>query len=399
VLHDFGSLESVAVYTWEFLNYYTFAYPLAAPDTLELSLDLEALDDATGYRLQIGVSSPPATQAPMNLALVIDDSCSMTGAPMETVKDFGRAVAAALHEGDILSLVTWNAAQTVVLRAHNVTGPDDPVILSALAGMGTGGSTNLSAGLESGYDLLESHFAPGLVNRLLLVSDGGANTGVTDEELIGAAAGDEDEDGIYLVGVGIADPGTYQPVLLDRVTDLGKGASVFVPDEAEARKMFTERFASTVGIAARDVQIRLDLPPGFTLVRTSAEEVSTDPEAVRPQHLSPDDAMVLHQTVSSACPDPDPSLPVTVAVTWLDPITFEPREASTTSTLGELLAQDHTLLRKGAAIVAYADALKAARDGGQSDALSVARTLWDDAAELAPGDADLAEIDSVLDAL
>jgi Ca-activated chloride channel family protein len=286
--------------------------------------------------------------------------------------------------------------QNVVLEPDVVEGPDDPELLAAIDGIETGGSTNLAAGLERGYELLESNFRDDLVNRLILMSDGGANTGLTDEELIGAEAGDEDEGGIYLVGVGVGFPGTYHPEFLDTVTDLGKGASVFVPDTPEADKMFGERFASTIGVAARDVQIRLDLPPGFFLKRTSAEEVATDPDEVRPQHIAPDDAMVLHQTVSSACPDPDPELPFTVAVTWLDPVTFEPHEATATATLGELLAQDHSLLRKGAAIVAYVDALAASQVGEDQtiEALGVV-----EAATALGDDPELDEIADVLRAL
>jgi len=399
VLGSFGSLRWTAIRTWEFLNYYTFAYAPAPPGELRVELDLVEDSVADQFRLQIGIASGPASVEPMNVALVIDDSGSMYGEPLAAAVDVGRAIAASLREGDVVSLVEWSHTQDVRLEARPVSGPNDAALLDALDELVAGGSTNLSAGLATGYELLERNFDPEIINRLILISDGGANVGVTDEERIGEAAGNEDEEGVYLVGVGVGTPDTYNDVLMDTVTDLGKGASVFVPDTAEANLMFTERFASTVGVAARDVQIRLDLPAGFSIVRTSAEEISTNPEEVRPQHVSPGDAMVLHQTLASACPDPAPELPVSVTVTWLDPITFEPREATVSSTLGELMAQDHVLLRKGAAVVAYVDALKAEQDDTHPEALGAARRAVTDAQLLAPGDADLAEIEAVLAAL
>jgi Ca-activated chloride channel family protein len=386
----------VPIRPWEFLNYYTFDYPAADPGELRVELDLVEGATAGEYLLQVGVVSAPATREPMNLALVIDDSCSMDGGPLRTAGDVGRAIASSLREDDVVSLVTWSDDQDVLLEAHTVSGPDDAAILGALDGLASGGSTNLSAGLATGYRLLDEHFSDDRVNRLVLISDGGANVGVTDEDLIGRRAGREDEGGIYLVGVGVGTATTYQDLLMDVVTDLGKGASVFVPDAAEAERMFGERYASTVGVAARDVQIRLDLPPGFSVVRTSAEEISTDPEEVRPQHVSPGDAVVLHQTLASSCVDPDEALPIGVTVTWLDAVTFDPREASASATLGELLARDHRLLRKGAAVVACADALRAARDGDGDEEVALALDALDAARALAGDDPDLDELDEVL---
>ena len=52
---------------------------------------------------------------------------------------------------------------------------------------------------------------PGRINRVFLVSDGGANLGVTDAEIIGEHAGAHDEDGIYMVGVGVGEAGGSPP--------------------------------------------------------------------------------------------------------------------------------------------------------------------------------------------
>ena len=116
---------------------------------------------------------------------------------------------------------------------------------------------------------------------MVLVSDGGANVGVTEADLIGAEAGAYDEDGTYLVGVGVGDLGTYNDTLMDTVTDLGRGAALFVGSTDEAWRMLDERFDEVMDVAVRDVEVRLDLPPGFEIVRTSAEAVSACAELSR----------------------------------------------------------------------------------------------------------------------
>lgn len=389
-------LTGVPVRAWEFLNYYRFDYPApTGGEDLAVSVDL-ARGEGDELRLQIGLASGPMPTVPVNVALVIDDSCSMGGDPIDTARAVGDAVLSSLRRGDRVSVVTWSTDQQVLLEDHEVTGAGDEAVLRVLDHLHAGGGTDLSAGLRTGYDLLRRHASPGRMSRLVLVSDGGANVGQTDETVIGDEAGAEDEDGVYLVGVGVGTPDTYNDLLMDTVTDVGKGASVFVPDAAEADRMFHDRWVSTMVAAARDVRVELRLPPGLELRRSSAEEVSTDPEAVRPQHVAAEDAVVLHQVLGATCGTPPDDAEIEVVVRWLDPVDFAERETTVTATVGELLAQDHALLEKGAAVLAYADALKAVRDQTASTEVEEAHAALGTAEASSPEDPDLAEIREVL---
>ena len=222
---------------------------------------------------------------------------------------------------------------------------------------------------------------------------------MADIEVIAKGAGDQGADGIYLVGVGVGTSESYQDQLMDVVTDAGKGASLFIPSKAEAVKMFKDRFVSTMMVAARDVRVRLDMPPGFEIVRFSGEEYSSDASEIEPQHLAPNDAMVFHQTVQTCAPElVDDAASFTVTTRWQDAVTFEQREVQETRTFNELLAEPSANLLKGAAVFAYAEGLKAvqAEDwAGKTRALE-ALALAEDAL---PGDPDLAEIRAVLEAL
>lgn len=408
VLGSFGSLTYVALRTWEFLNYYTFAYPAAEPGSVVVTPSLLVEEGAApgDYVLQIGVSSEhidEAERAPLNLTFVLDTSGSMSGQPIDLSREVCRTIASQLREGDVVSMVTWNTENAVVLSGHAVSGPDDPDLVAAIDGMEAGGGTDLHAGLVAGYELASAAHEPGVLSRVILISDGGANTGVTDIDVIAGNAGANDEDGIYMVGVGVGDPNTYNDALMDDVTDAGKGASVFVAEPADAVRVFDDAFLSTLAVAARDVQVQLDLPPGFEIVRFSGEEYSSDPAEVEPQHLAPNDAMVFHQQIHTCAPElVADDTEITVTARFKDAITFEQREVSRTATFAELLAGDPALARKGAAVFAYAEALKVARDGTPEDrAAAVTGALASVAlAEAAlPDDADLAEIRRVLEAL
>ncbi len=188
---------------------------------------------------------------------------------------------------------------------------------------------------------------------------------------------------------------------MDTVTDAGKGASIYIPSAAEAAKMFSERFISTLMVAARDVQVELDLPPGFAIKRFSGEEYSTDPAEVEPQHLAPNDAMIFHQEIETCAPDLiTPETPLTVTARYVDALTFEPREVSVTRTFGDLVQDPSPRLKKGTALLAYTDAMTAIRLGEDATTLvNDALAALDVADAVLPGDPALAEIRQVLEAL
>lgn len=402
-----GSLRAVPIRKWEFLNDVRFGYPAAPEGTLGLHAAMRSFptDDGPRYALQLGVRSPDlddAARDPVHLTFVIDTSGSMGGQPLDLAKATLRAVAGRLREGDRLSMVTWSERDAVILSGHAVRGPDDPAILGAIDAMSAGGGTNLSGGLRAGYRLAREHASSDHIDRILLLSDGGANLGITDAEIIAEHAGSQEEEGIYMVGVGVGTADHYNDRLMDEVTDAGKGAAVFVGSEADAQRYFHHQFVNTFEVAARDVRLKLDLPEGFAIERFSGEEASTDPSEVEPQHLAPDDAMAFHLTLThcDTLTLDDPA-PVTATVRWTDPDTFEERTTTATWTVGELLgrADDADLLEGGAAFWT-AKAIQTWQRQDATEDLRPQAQAWVDAATIQrPADPDLRALQGMLDAL
>lgn len=405
VLSGWGSLDRVPIRTWEFLNYYSFIYEDAAPGMVTVTPEIARLEGAPEgqYVLQIGVAGEEIANSDrslMNVTLVLDESGSMEGHPIEMEREVCRQIAGSLRAGDVVSMVGWDTSNAIKLSGHTVTGADDPAVVEVCEGLAAGGGTDLNGGLRAGYELAKEFFDGKRINRVVLVSDGGANAGVTEIDIIAGGAGSQDQDGIYLVGVGVGTAETYNDSLMDTVTDVGRGASLFVPSAEEAKKMFDERFVQTMAVAVRDVRVRLDMPPGFEIVKFSGEEYSADPTQIEPQHLAPNDAMVFHQTVATCAPQlVDEAATFTVAVLWRDAVTFEQRMAEVTRPLKDKLAGETPMLKKGAAVFAYAEGLKAYREAPAKATLDPAFAALALAEAALPGDRDLAEIRQILQAL
>lgn len=403
-----AGLSYTPLRTWEFLNYYGFDYPRAEPGAVIVTPQLARVGDSKdSFTLQIGVSSEKIANADrplMNITLVLDESGSMEGTSMAMQKAACRAIAGSLRKGDVVSMVGWDTENAIKMDGHVITAADDPTLLDAIEALAAGGGTDLNGGLNAGYELAHKQFDQTRINRVVLISDGGANAGVTDIDTISGGAGDQDKDGIYLVGVGVGEGAFYNDALMDAVTDAGRGASLFIPSEAEAEKMFGERFVSTMHVAARDVQVQLDMPPGFKIVRFSGEEYSSDPTQVQPQHLAPNDAMVFHQTLSTCAPEQiGETSEIKVTARYLDARTFKAKEVASSLFIAAAVAEAEPQLEKGAAVFQYAESLKVIRDlpnsAESAAALKLALAVLADAEASNPGDADLAEIRSVLAAL
>jgi Ca-activated chloride channel homolog len=312
------------------------------------------------------------------------------------------AIASELHEGDIVSIVTWNVDTTIALDSHAVDGPDDPVLLAAVADLAAGGSTNLARGLEVAYELADANYSTGRTNRVVLISDGGANTGVTDEDLIATHAEDAEGEGIYLIGVGTGAPRSYSDLLMDTVTDEGKGAYVYVDSASEAIRSFTgERLVANLEIAARDVRLAMTLPPEFVVQEFHGEEISTNPDAVKPQHLAPNDAMLYHMVLLDCGDARDGTERFAFSVDWDDPRTGEAHTTDADVTLAEMLDTADTEILKAQAIVAYAESLSAVWDLPEAQRAAYMEGVYDDlvsAFRARPDDDDLAEIVDLIDA-
>jgi len=281
-----------ALHRHEFTNYYDpprelFAaepWALVAEPTATIDLGVEIVNHAPTETAPGSITFVSSLQADpietaarraWNLVYCVDVSGSMQGEKMAFVRQSLLASLARLRDGDRITLVTFSTDAALIF--DDLAWPaDESTIRAAFSALEATDSTNMIAGLRLAYERARAHHAGGALTRVLLFGDGDANVGILDI----AAFRDEtrigDEEGIYLSSVGVGFG--FDWTRMDQLADAGKGASVFLPNAAEAMRLFgTEQFTKLVEIAADEVDVELELPVGLTLVDFSGEEVSTDP--------------------------------------------------------------------------------------------------------------------------
>ncbi|MAD61183.1 MAG: hypothetical protein CMH49_06710 [Myxococcales bacterium] len=346
--------------TYEFLNYADFDY--APPsDGLAIYPEMrlaEGTDAGEGnYQLQIGLRASQieiADLAPMHLILVLDSSGSMSGTALRTLKSTVQTLSRNLRSSDRVSVVKLDAEPRLILNHQSVNEEEINRILDDLV---PNGITAFGQATELAYEQALTHQRDDHKTHVILISDGGANANDDELEQISAMAGTSQQAGIFLMGVGVGEG--FNDGLMDAVTDAGKGSYVFIDSADEAQHIFNTQFVNLFSIAALDVQVSLTLPSLWSVEVFYGEQISTVASEVDTQNLSYNDQMIFNQVVSHCDPQAiDGSDEWLLMASYTDPISGERMETELSFTFEELMENSTPNLKKGSALIAFAEGLK-----------------------------------------
>ena len=227
--------------------------------------------DGGGVHLMVEVE-PPAFAGdgqPVSIALVIDVSGSMSepasrkhallGVEGRSKLDYVKRAALQLlnqmSDADAMSLSIFSDDAAVVSRMLTLKGGRQ-VLNQAIRSLGTHSSTNIEAGLRAGLSTFNGN--PGFVPRLVLLSDGMANAGITDPGLLAELVADGLKRHVTTstLGVGI----DYDADLMARLADAGGGEYHYIEDPAQLEAVFQEEFFAARTVQAREVRVTLVAP-------------------------------------------------------------------------------------------------------------------------------------------
>jgi Ca-activated chloride channel homolog len=201
----------------------------------------------------------PLHRAPINVALVLDRSGSMSGLPLEAAKAAASRFASFLTGQDRLSVVVFDD------DVDTIFGPAEggsPAALDAIARVHPGGSTNLSGGWLKGRTLVEQGRVDG-TNRIVLLTDGQANVGIVDPAtLVGLA---QHSAGLRVSTTCIGLGRGFNEDLLQPMASAGGGNYWYVESDDQMAGIFEGEIEGLVALAAQNVEIEVRLThPGVS---------------------------------------------------------------------------------------------------------------------------------------
>ena len=212
--------------------------------------------------LGMNTAIDPSTfeRPPLNLGIAVDVSGSMQGENMTHLREGLFRMLDDLRPEDHISLIAFDG-QAKVLVEH-VAG-NDPALSEAIGSLEASGNTNIYGGLREAYDVVSTNAVDGYQNRVILLSDGEATAGITDDARVLEMSRQYSEQGLGLTTIGVGD--SFDPELMRELSITGGGAFYFLEDGAAVREVFEEEVQAFLVPLATDVRIDVSVSSGYSL--------------------------------------------------------------------------------------------------------------------------------------
>ena len=227
-----------------------------------------AADGASTLDLLLTISTPelPAGQVqprpPLNLALVIDRSGSMAGRKLSYARKAARFLAGELTTRDRLAIVTFDGEVQVVVPSTPVADP--LAFIAAINTIHSGGCTALFDGWLAGAMQVAEHLERNALNRVLLLSDGQANEGLTNTAEIAAKVAGLTAKGISTSAFGLGDG--FDEDLMGAMATSGDGTLAFIESPGQLPDLYASELQGLANTLGKRVSIGIRTKQGAELV-------------------------------------------------------------------------------------------------------------------------------------
>ncbi len=212
----------------------------------------------------VRVQAPDAPEAnapvrpPQAIALVIDRSGSMSGHPLAEAKRCAEFVVSRMRPTDSVSVVQFDSHVQRLWPAMPLGSGD--AVRGAISRIEAGGSTNLHGGWLEGADTL-AHVPGSGLKRVILLSDGCANEGLTDEAQIAAQCAEWVARGITTSTYGLGR--NFNEELMVAMASAGSGSNYYGDTAEDLMEPFQQELDLLANLALRQVELSVSVPDGF----------------------------------------------------------------------------------------------------------------------------------------
>lgn len=219
------------------------------PGAVDLLVTFGADDDA------------PEARRPLNLSLVLDRSGSMGGRKLAQAIRASKMLVDRLSENDTLSVVTYDDTVRTVQKPTRVT--DKKAIKDILGKVRAGGITNLSGGWLEGCQHVRKGKDEISVDRVMMLTDGQANMGVTSHPELVKLAREQAEKGVVTTTLGFGNG--FNEDLLIGMADAAGGNFYFIQSPEDAEQVFRIEVEGLSSVIARELVATVRPADGVTV--------------------------------------------------------------------------------------------------------------------------------------
>jgi Ca-activated chloride channel homolog len=197
-------------------------------------------------------------RTPVNLALVLDRSGSMSGEKLRKAQDAAIEALRRLGPQDLFSVVVYNHTVDTIVPAQSVRNVSS--IEERIRGFHASGNTALFAGVSQGASEVRKNTNQKYAHRIILLSDGIANVGPNSPEDLGRLGAALGKEGISVTTVGVG--ADYHEDLMTRLAQRSDGNSYFVESSRDLPRIFSAELGDVLSVVAKRVRVIIECPVG-----------------------------------------------------------------------------------------------------------------------------------------
>ena len=257
------SIDLSQVRIEEVLNYFDYDHGAWTEKDAKFRISTEQFKKSEGKELlYVNVEAADQAKERQNVMLLLDVSGSMSSQNHVTQEAIATIVGK-LHEGDVLTLVTYSSQDETVFANHVIAGTGDKEdIMGRILEIQITGCTNGSAGIETAYSLGKKTYKEDWSNQVILITDGDLNFGITKKDGLKELIEEKKKTGLFLsvIGTGLYN---YKDDKLEVLSKHGNGTYCVVNDLEDVERCVNRRFVSLTNVIAKDVKAQVEFNPKF----------------------------------------------------------------------------------------------------------------------------------------
>ena len=248
----------------EYVNYFKYDYPQPKDgEPVAVDCELAACPWNVKHRLlRLGVQAKKTDEAKLpscNLTFLVDVSGSMWGEDrIGLLKKALKMLVGKLRDEDHVAIVTY--ANDTAVRLPSVSGREKQAIETVIDALEAGGGTAGGDGIQRAYEEAQKNFDKKANNRVILVTDGDFNIGISTPEELEKFIAEKRSSGIFLSVFGVG-RGNFQDANMKKLANAGNGNYAYLDSPLEAKKVMVNEFGGTLLTVAKDVKVQIEFNP------------------------------------------------------------------------------------------------------------------------------------------